>query len=34
MGPLSMFTPLKLLLWPLASLYGSLWYIGLHPERE
>lgn len=27
-GPLSFIFPFRLL-WPLASLYGSLWYIGL-----
>lgn len=28
-GPLSLMFPFNLLLWPLASIYGSLWYIGL-----
>jgi hypothetical protein len=29
LGMLSIFFPLNLLLWPLASLYSSIWYIGL-----
>jgi len=29
LGMLSILFPLNLLLWPLASLYGSIWYIGL-----
>jgi hypothetical protein len=33
LGFLSIFFPLNLFLWPLASLYGSFWYIGL-PRGE
>jgi hypothetical protein len=29
LGPLSLLRPLNLLLWPLASFYGSLWHIGI-----
>lgn len=29
LGPLSLLLPLNLLLWPIASFYGSLWYIGV-----
>jgi uncharacterized membrane protein HdeD (DUF308 family) len=29
LGMLSIIFPLNILLWPLASLYGSIWYIGL-----
>lgn len=32
LGPLSFIFPFRLL-WPLASLYGSLWYIGLKPRK-
>lgn len=31
-GPLSFIFPFRLL-WPLASLYSSLWYIGLKPGK-
>lgn len=33
LGSLSLVFPLNLLLWPLASLYSSLWYIGLKPNN-
>lgn len=33
LGLLSFFPPFRLL-WPLASLYGSLWYIGLKPANR
>jgi len=32
-GLLSLIFPLNLLLWPLASFYSSLWYIGLKPNK-
>jgi hypothetical protein len=32
LGPLSMFPPFRLL-WPLASIYGSFWYIGLKSKN-
>lgn len=32
LGMLSIFPPLRLL-WPLASFYGSLWYVGLKSKR-
>jgi len=31
LGFISLLFPLNFLLWPLASLYGSLWYIGVKP---
>ena len=33
LGLLSLIFPFRLL-WPLASLYGSLWYIGLKPGKD
>jgi len=33
LGPLSLIFPLNLLLWPLASFYSSLWYIGLKSNK-
>lgn len=32
-GPLSLILPLNSILWPLASLYSSFWYIGLKPNK-
>jgi len=34
LGFFSLLPPLNLLLWPLASLYGSLWYIRLKPSKK